>query len=101
MAFRENNLSTEYSFFIQAFGGKKLSVKLNFGEITLFYSPQMEYEGSIGIVSRKMKKIYCRFSRFRTFIAKKLDLSENFFSVCHAPLPPLLEKFVSRPQPSP
>jgi hypothetical protein len=32
-----------------------------------FYLPHMEYEGSIGFVSRKMKKFYCWFSRFRTF----------------------------------
>jgi hypothetical protein len=25
----------------------------------IFYLPHMEYEGSIGFVSRKMKKIYC------------------------------------------
>jgi hypothetical protein len=29
--------------------------------------PHMEYEGSIGLLSRKMKKNYCLFSRFRTF----------------------------------
>jgi hypothetical protein len=32
-----------------------------------FYLPHMEYEGSIGFVSRKMKIFYCWFSRFRTF----------------------------------
>jgi hypothetical protein len=32
-----------------------------------FYLPHMEYEGSIGFVSRKMKIFYCLFSRFRTF----------------------------------
>jgi hypothetical protein len=42
-----------------------------------FYLPHMEYEGSIGLVSRKMKN-----------------------SVCHAPLP-LNAKFVPHPQPPP
>jgi hypothetical protein len=32
-----------------------------------FYLPHMEYEGSIGFVSRKMKKNYFWFSHFRTF----------------------------------
>jgi hypothetical protein len=32
-----------------------------------FYLPHMEYEGSIGFVSRKMKIFYCWFSHFRTF----------------------------------
>jgi hypothetical protein len=28
-------------------------------KFTIFYLPHMEYEGSIGLVSRKMKKNYC------------------------------------------
>jgi hypothetical protein len=34
---------------------------------SIFYLPHMEYEGSIDLVTRKMKKIYCWFLRFRTF----------------------------------
>jgi hypothetical protein len=61
-------------------------------------------EGSIGLVTRKMKKkIIVDFHVLGLFMTKKHDLSDNFFSVCHAPLPPwpLLEKFGSRLQPSP
>jgi hypothetical protein len=32
-----------------------------------FYLPHMEYEGSIGFVSRKMNFFYCLLLRFRTF----------------------------------
>jgi hypothetical protein len=32
-----------------------------------FYLPHMEYEGSIGLVTRKMKFFYCWFSCFRTY----------------------------------
>jgi hypothetical protein len=32
-----------------------------------FYLPHMEYEGSIGLLSRKMKIFFCLFSFFRTF----------------------------------
>jgi hypothetical protein len=49
-----------------------------------FYLPHMEYEGSIGFVSRKMKKNYCWFSRFRTFY---LSEKKKKKSVCHAPEP--------------
>jgi hypothetical protein len=40
-----------------------------------FYLPHMEYEGSIGLVSRKMKKKITGFSSFRTLI----DLGEKKF----------------------
>jgi hypothetical protein len=64
----------------------------------------MEYEGSIGFLMRKMKKNIADFHGLGLFMAKKQDLSYNFFSVCHAPvlLPlPLNAKFVSRLQPRP
>jgi hypothetical protein len=35
------------------------------------------------------------------FMSKKHDLSDKKMSVCHAPLPPMLDKFVSRLQPPP
>jgi hypothetical protein len=50
-----------------------------------FYLPHMEYEESIGFVSRKMKKKIADFHVLRLFMAKKHDLSEKTFSVCHAP----------------
>jgi hypothetical protein len=62
----------------------------------------MEYEESIGFVMRKIKIVdFHVLGLFR--MAKKLDLSDNFFSVCHAPLPlPLpYAKFVPRLQPRP
>jgi hypothetical protein len=59
----------------------------------------MEYEGSIGLVSRKMKIFIADFHVLGLFIAKKHDLSEKNFSVCYAPLP-LCIKFESRLQPS-
>jgi hypothetical protein len=53
----------------------------------IFYLPHMEYEVSIGIEPRKVKKKNCRFSRFRLFMAKKHNLSEkNLLSVSGAPL---------------
>jgi hypothetical protein len=62
----------------------------------------MEYEGSIGFVSRKMKFFIADFHVLGLSMAKKHDLSEKKFSVCHAPLPlPLNAKFVPRLQPSP
>jgi hypothetical protein len=45
----------------------------------------MEYEGSIGFVSRKMKKIIADFHVLGLFMDKKHDLSKKK-SVCHAPL---------------
>jgi hypothetical protein len=42
-----------------------------------FYLTHIEYKGSIDLLSRKMKNNYCLFSRFRTFKAKKHDLSEK------------------------
>jgi hypothetical protein len=47
----------------------------------------MEYEGSFGFVSRKMKIFIADFHVLGLFMAKKHDLSEKIFSVCHAPLP--------------
>jgi hypothetical protein len=47
----------------------------------------MEYEGSFGFESRKMKKIIADFHVLGLFMAKKHDLSEKKISVCHAPLP--------------
>jgi hypothetical protein len=58
----------------------------------------MEYEGSFGFVSRKMKKIIADLHVLGLFMAKKHDLSEKKISVCHAPLP-LNAKFVPRLQP--
>jgi hypothetical protein len=46
-----------------------------------FYLPHMEYEGSIGFVSRKIKKIIADFHVLGLFMAKKHDLSEKKFSV--------------------
>jgi hypothetical protein len=62
----------------------------------------MEYEGSFGFVSRKMIFFIADFHVLGLFMARKHDLSEIFFSVCHAPLPlPLNAKFVPRLQPRP
>jgi hypothetical protein len=58
----------------------------------------MEYEGSFGFVSRKMKTIIGDFHVLGFFMAKKHDLSKKKFSVCHAPLN---VKFVPRLQPRP
>jgi hypothetical protein len=56
--------------------------------MTDFYLPHMEYEGSFGFVSTKMKKkIIADFHVLGLFMAKKHDLSEKKFSVRHAPLP--------------
>jgi hypothetical protein len=44
----------------------------------------MEYEGSIGFVSRKMKFIFADFHVLGLHMAKKHDLSDKIFSVCHA-----------------
>jgi hypothetical protein len=41
----------------------------------------MEYEESINLATG-----FYRFSRFSNFHGKKHDFSDNFFSVCHAPL---------------
>jgi hypothetical protein len=64
----------------------------------------MEYEGSIGFMSRKMEKKIADFQGLGLFMAKKHDLSEIKISVCHAPGPPpspLNAKFVPRLQPRP
>jgi hypothetical protein len=60
----------------------------------------MEYERSFGFVSRKIKKIIADFHVLGLFMAKKHDLSDKNFSVCHAPLP-LNAKFVPRLEPRP
>jgi hypothetical protein len=57
-----------------------------------FYLPHMEYERSIGFVSRKMKIIIADFHVLGLFMAEKHDLSEKKNSVCHAPSPPLLDE---------
>jgi hypothetical protein len=57
-------------------------------------------EGSIGLVSRKMKKNIADFHVLGLYMAKKYDLSEKQFSVRHAPLP-LNAKFVPHLQPPP
>jgi hypothetical protein len=52
----------------------------------------------------KWKKLIADFHVLGLFMAKKHDLSEIFYSVCHAPGPlplPLNAKFVSRLQPRP
>jgi hypothetical protein len=60
----------------------------------------MEYEGSIGFVTGKMKTFIADFHVLGLFMAKKLDLSEkNFLSVtrrCRCDT-----KFVPRLQPLP
>jgi hypothetical protein len=49
---------------------------LNSG-VSRFYLPHMEYEGSIGFVTGKMKKIIADFHYLGLFIAKKHNLSEK------------------------
>jgi hypothetical protein len=69
-------------------------------QTTRFYLPHMEYEGSIGFVFF----FIADFHVLGLFMAKKHDLSVQFFSVCHAPGPlpsPLNAKFVPRLQPRP
>jgi hypothetical protein len=79
---------------------------------SVFYLPHMEYEGSIGFVSRKRKIFIADFHVLGLFMAKKHDLSKKKFSVCYAPGPlplplplpspsPLNAKFVPRLQPRP
>jgi hypothetical protein len=41
----------------------------------------MEYEGSIGLVTRKMKKNTADFHVLGLFMTKKHDLSDKIFSV--------------------
>jgi hypothetical protein len=62
-----------------------------------FYLPHMEFEGSIGFVSRKMI-FFADFHLLGLFMVKKHDLSKKKFSVCHAPLN---AKFVPRLEPRP
>jgi hypothetical protein len=40
-----------------------------------------------GLVTGKRKKIIADFHVLVLFMAKKHDLSDKMFSVCHAPLP--------------
>jgi hypothetical protein len=82
----------------------------NWSIYMLFYLPHMEYEGSIGFVMRKMI-FFADFHVLGLFMAKKHDLSDKMFSICHAPLPLSLPlplplplpyaKFVPRLQPRP
>jgi hypothetical protein len=44
----------------------------------------MEYEGSIGLLTGNMKKIYCCFHVLVLFMAKKHDLSDKKNSVSRA-----------------
>jgi hypothetical protein len=39
--------------------------------VTVFYLPHMEYEGSIGMLSRKMNFFYCLFSRFSPSVTRR------------------------------
>jgi hypothetical protein len=48
-------------------------------------------EGSIGLLSRKMKKT-AHFHFLGLFMTKYDDLGDKKISICHAPLP--LQKFV-------
>jgi hypothetical protein len=57
----------------------------------------MEYEGSIGLVSRKMKKIIADLHVLGLFMAQKHDLSKKKFRLSRA----VVRKFVSRLQPPP
>jgi hypothetical protein len=65
---------------------KSFLADIAYGCLTLihFYLPHMEYEGSIGLVTRKMKK-KADFHVLGFFMAKKHDFNEKIFSVCHAP----------------
>jgi hypothetical protein len=66
-----------------------------------FNLPHMEYEGLVSC-REKFKKIIADFYVLGLFMAKKHDLSEKIFSVCHAPgRLPLNAKFVPRLQPRP
>jgi hypothetical protein len=56
----------------------------------------MEYEESIGLVSRKMKFFVADFHVLGLFMAKKHDLSDKKNSVYHAPLQLPLQKYVSK-----
>jgi hypothetical protein len=65
--FVEENLSIQLPFFSEKTrfeNSTKTVVPLSSLSFSL---PHMEYERSIGLVSIKMKKNYCRFSSFRTF----------------------------------
>jgi hypothetical protein len=64
-------------------------------KISTFYLPRMANGGSIGFVSRKMKKINPDFHDLGLFMETK-DLSEKKISVCHAPgTLPMDAKFVA------
>jgi hypothetical protein len=55
----------------------------------------MEYEGNIGFVTGKMKKkFFADFHVLELFMAKKHDLSEKKFSVCHAPSPAVVIQYL-------
>jgi hypothetical protein len=50
---------------------------VNPGHFTSFYLPHMEYEGSIGLVTGKMKIFIADFHVLGHFMAKNHDLSEK------------------------
>jgi hypothetical protein len=56
---------------------------------------------TIGLVTRKRIFFIADFHVLGLFMTKKHDLSDGNFSVGHAPLSPLLDKFGSRLQPHP
>jgi hypothetical protein len=51
-----------------------------------FDLPHMEYEGSIGLVTRKNIFFITDFHVLGLFMTKKHDLNDKFFSVYHASL---------------
>jgi hypothetical protein len=59
----------------------------------------MEYEGSIGLVTGKMKKIVADFHVLVLFMTKKHDFRDKKKFVCHAPLP--FAKICTTPTASP
>jgi hypothetical protein len=73
--------------YVQNFSSDRRTDDTTISVEVIFYLPQMEYEGSIGLVTGKMKKNIADFHVLLLLMAKKHDLSDNFFSVCHAPLP--------------
>jgi hypothetical protein len=57
-----------------------------FLQIFPFYLPHMEYEGSIGFVSRNVLGFYVLGLKTKN-LTKKHNLSDKNNSVCDAPLP--------------
>jgi hypothetical protein len=60
------NESLKYIFMKNSFFRSTLIFE-NFEKFN-FYLPHMEYEGSIGLATGKMKIFFCLFSLFRTFL---------------------------------